>query len=823
MESFLQDLKFAIRGLRKNPGFAAVCVLTMALGIGANTAIFTVVNAVLLRPVPGVAHPEEIVTLERLQKNNPDYVFGYPDYLDYRDQARSFAGLAGRCRARMTLTHNATELVIGELVSGNYFSLLGVPPVRGRVITPSDVQVEGESPVLVLSYALWEREFGADPAIVGKSVQLNRHPFTVIGIASPDFLGSVTGSPTDVWMPLTMQPAAIPRMSQGILASRNAGWVGIFGRLKPAVRIEEARIEIQTIAASLAAAYPQSNEHRGADVIGSFGMDPDDRDALKKFFGLLLASVGLLLLIACSNVANLLLSRGDSRRREIAMRLTLGATRLRLMQQLLTEALLLSLVAAGLGLLLAPWTANLIVAFRQPLYAMRNITTAPDVRVLAFTVTIAILTGILFGLAPAQQSSTPDLVVSLKENTAGASRRSRLRNSLVVAQVAVSLLLLVTAGVVLHKMQAVVSQNPGFVTTNVLMMSVSPTIQGYSEEQGERFYNALLQRVSEIPGVKSASLATTVPPIDFSSRISIFYEGQAPPREYLAGHEFEAGIRVDLNNVAPGYFETLGIPILQGRDFTARDTSEAPPVAILSERLAKRLWPKEGAIGKRIEWPTTSGPARPPIEVIGVASDTKYRSLFSEPPLLMYLPVFQNYSASDNLIIHTVADTAATLPSVHQAVASLDASMPVFGEKSMADEIADSLWQQRMASGLLGSFSFLALALAGIGLYAVVAQWTGRRRHEIGVRMALGANPRDVLRLVLSHGARLAGVGAVIGLLISAEVTSLVSESLFESSEIDLTATAFITALLALIVLLASYIPARRAMRLDPMVALRHE
>lgn len=812
-----------MRGMRKSPGFALVCVLTLALGIGANTAIFTVVNGVLLRPVPGIANAGELVTLERLQKNNPDYGFGYPDYLDYREQAHSFTGLAGRCRARLTLNHGATELVIGELVSGNYFPVLGVSPAQGRVISPSDVQVEGEAPVVVLSYSLWERAFGSDSAIVGKSIQLNSHPFTVVGIASRDFLGSEIGSPSDLWVPLTMQPAAIPRMSSGVLASRNAGWVGIFGRLKPGVRLDAARTEIQTIAARLAAAYPQSNEHRGADVIPSFGMDPDDRGALEKFFTLLLASVGLLLLIACSNVANLLLSRGDARRREITMRLTLGATRGRLVQQLLTEGLLLSLLAAGFGLLLAPWIANLILAFRQPMYAMHNIATAPDSRVLAFTIFVAVLTGILFGLAPALQSSKPDLVVSLKENTPGGGRRSRLRNSLVAAQIAITLLLLVTAGSVLNKMRSVVNQSPGFTTTNIVMMSLSPTIQGYSEAQGERFYSALLQRVGEIPGVKSASLATTVPPIDFSGRISIFYVGQAPPREYLAGHEFEVGIRVDVNNVAPKYFETLGIPILQGRDFSARDNGNTSPVAILSKKLAKRLWPAENAIGKRIEWPTTSGPARPPIEIIGVAADAKYRSLLTEPPLLLYVPVSQNYSASDHLIIRSGADPTEVLPAVREAVSSLDASMPIFGEKSMADEIADSLWQQRMASGLLGSFSFLALALAGIGLYAVVAHWTGQRRREIGVRMALGANPRDVLRLVLSHGAQLAGVGAAIGLLISAAVTSVVSEFLFGASRFDLTATALLTALLATIVLLASYLPARRAMRLDPMVALRHE
>jgi putative ABC transport system permease protein len=822
-ESFLQDIRFALRGLRKTPAFSLVCILTLALGIGANTAIFTVVNGVMLRPVPGVPRAGEIVTLRRLQKNNPDYAFGYPDYRDYRDQNRSFAGLAGRCRTRLTLNHGATELIVGELVTGNYFSVLGVNPELGRVILPADVATDGESAVAVLGHALWERAFGSDPGIVGRSIQLNGHAFTVVGVAAKQFSGSELGSPTDVWVPLTMQPAAIPRMSSGVLESREAGWVGIFGRLKTGVPLKEARSELQTIAARLAAAYPQSNEHRSVDVVRSFGMDPDDRTVLEKFFGMLLASVGLLLLIACSNVANLLLSRSETRRREIAMRLALGASRSRLVRQLLTEGMLLAAVAGGLGLLLAPWTASLILAFRQPLYALQNVVTTPDIRVLGFTILATMLTGVLFGLAPALQSSKPDLVVTLKENTAGAGRRSRLRGALVVSQMAITLILLVTAGVVVRKMRVVLNQDPGFRTSDLLMMSVSPSIQGYSEARGELFYSELLHRIGDIPGVQSASLATTVPPIDFSGRISIFYEGQASPREYFAGHEFELGIRVDVDNVAPRYFETMGIPLLEGRDFGERDTTASTLVAIVSQRLARHLWKDGRAIGRRIEWPSMQGPTRPAIEIIGIAADAKYRSLLSDAPLLLYLPVFQNYSASDNLVVHTTGDPTNVLTDVHRAVASIDASLPIYREKSISDEIADSLWQQRMASGLLGSFSMLALLLAGIGLYAVVAHWTSRRTQEIGIRMALGANPRDVLRLVVGHGARLAAAGVLAGLAVSLEVTRVVSGMLYGTRAVDVPAMACISSLLAVVAVFACYIPARRAMRVDPMVALRQE
>ena len=823
VESFLQDLKFALRGLRKNPGFSLVCTLTLALGIGANTAIFTVINAVLIRPVPGVANPAELVIFERLQKNNPDYSFGYPDYLDYRYYNQSFTGLAARCRAPLGLSHGTTERITGELVSGNYFSVLGVNPARGRLIVPEDVRADDESPVAVLSYGIWQRVFGADPQIAGKSILLNGYSFTVVGVAAAQFEGTTAGSPTDVWLPLTMQPEAMPRMSHGVLHNRNSGWIEIFGRLKPHVSLVAARSEMQAIAGRLAIAYPESNEHRSVDLIPSFGMDPDDRATLQKFFGLLIASVGLLLLITCSNVANLLLSRADSRRREIAVRLALGASRGQLVRQLLTEGLLLSFLAGGLGLLLAPWTGRLILAFRQPLYALRNVDTSPDTRVLAFTLMVALLTGVLFSIAPALQGSKPDLVVALKDNAPGLGRRSRLRNVLVSSQVALSLVLLVVAGVIVRRMQKIVNQDPGFITSNLMMMSISPSIQGYSELQAQRIYEELLARIERIPGIQSASLAGTVPPEDWSSRVSIFYEGQVPALDYYRGHEFEVGIRVDMNNVAPKYFRTMGIPILKGRDFSELDRPGAPLTAIVSQRLAQRLWPGQDAVGKRIEWPSWVGAPRPPLEIIGVSADAKYRSLMADSPLLLYLPELQNYNGTPRLVIHTLADPAGLLPTVRSAVASLDANLPVFAVKTMSEQVGDSLWQPRMAAGILGSFSFLALVLAAVGLYAVVAQWMGQRTREIGIRMALGAKPRDVMRLVFGYGTALAFWGIVVGIFVASGAARIVSAQLFGAGSTDVLTMALIVVLLLLVTLAACYIPARRAMRMDPMVALRYE
>jgi predicted permease len=822
-ETLFQDIRYALRGLRKNPGFAIVCILTLALGIGANAAMFTVINAVLLRPVPGVANPGGLVILERLQKNNPDFAFAYPDYLDYRDQSQSFTGLAARCRAALTLTHGTTERITGELVSGNYFSVLGVNHAVGRLIAPEDVQTEGAEPVAVLSYGIWQRDFGANPEITGRSVQLNGRNFTVIGVAAREFAGTTVGSPTDVWVPLTMQPAAMPSMSQGVLRNRNAGWIEIFGRMKRDVRLADARSELQLIAGRLAAAYPESNEHRSVDVIPSFGIDPDDRAALEKFFGLLIGSVGILLLISCSNVVNLLLSRADSRRREIAVRLALGAGRGRLVRQLLTEGLLLSLLAGALGLLLAPWAGQLILAFRQPLYALHNVDTTPDVRVLAFALLVAIVTGVLFSLAPAWQSSKPDLVVTLKENTPGAGRRSRLRGVLVSSQVALSLVLLIVAGVTVRRMQEIVNRNPGFSTSHILMMSVSPGIAGFSEAEGERFYEALVARVAQVPRVASVSLAATIPPLDWSSRVSIFYEGQAPPLDYYRGHEFEVGLRVDLNTVAPSYFRTMGIPLLQGRDFSERDHAGGPLVAIVSHRLAQQLWPNANAVGKRIEWPSWEGAPRPPLEIVGVAADARYRSLLADAPLLLYVPESQNYDGTQTLVVHTAANPEDLAGAVRSAVNSLDRSLPVFAVKTMSEQVGDSLWQPRMAAGIVGSFSVFALLLAAVGLYAVVSQWMGQRTREIGIRMALGAKPADVMHLTLSYGAKLAVWGIAVGILFAAALSRFVSALLFGTSQADVLTTAAVAALLLLVAMMACYVPARRAMRVDPIIALRHE
>jgi predicted permease len=824
MEGFWQDLRHAVRGLRRSPGFTVVAVLALALGIGANTSIFTLLNAVLLRPLPGVENPAQLVTFKRLQLNNPDYSFGYPDFLDYQKQQNSFTGLAGHCRTPLSLSHGITERIRGDLVTGDYFSVLGAKAVLGRTIVREDVEAPGSSPAVVLSYGLWQRAFGSDSSEIGRAIRINGHSFTVVGVAGGNFTGTVPGAPVDAWLPITAQPQAIPRMTSDVLQSRAAGWIGIFGRLKPGVAMQAAQAEMKTIAARLAQAYPQTNEHRGVDLFAGVGVDPDDKEILQGFLGVLLAAVGLLLLIACGNVANLLLVRATGRRREIAIRMAMGASRRRLIRQLLTEGVLLSSLAGVAGLLLAPWTASLILAFQQPLYPMTSLDLAPDFRVLCFTLAVAALTGILFGLAPALQSSKPDLVVSLKEGARSAgSRRSRLQSALVTIQVALSLVLLMGAGLALRSMRNVLSSEFGFKAENLVLLSMDLSIQGYSEQQGQTFYQHLMERLEATPGVQSASLAGTVPPQDYSGRISLFYEGQAPAPEILRGHEFELGIRVDDNVISPNYFGTMGIPLVAGRDFTSRDNSAAPRVAIVNEKLAERLWAGESPVGRQIEWPSPEGERHGPIEIIGVAKDTKYRSLLAEPSTLIYLPVLQNYNGRETLLVRTAGDPSGVVPALRNVVAGLNVDLPVYGVKTMSEQVADSLWQQRMAAALIGSFGALALLLTAVGLYGVISHWVAQRTHEIGVRMALGATPKDILGLVLGRGMTVAVLGVVLGVLAARGATRAMSALLYGVGTTDAGTFAAASLLLAAVALAASYFPARRATKVDPMAALRDE
>jgi predicted permease len=829
MENLLQDIRYAARLFAKSPGFTCLAVAALALGIGANTAIFSLINSVLLRPPGGIQKPGRLVMLERVQNGALLGSFSRPDYLDYAEQTRTLTGLAASCRTPVSFSDGDERpplRIRGELVSGNYFSILGARPALGRLLLPSDDGAPGAHPVAVLSFGFWQRVLGSDPNVVGTTIDLNGYGFAVVGIAAPDFNGIKTGQESDVWVPVAMQPQTIPRMSTNMLQERNAGWLNLFGRLAPGASVEQAQSELATIARRLEQAYPETNQGRTVAVRSGFGLSSTDRAQSRTFLGLLLGGVFLLLLIACGNVANLLLVRAMARRREIAVRLAIGASRGRLIRQLLTEGVLLSLLGGVAGLLIAPWAAGLITVYVKPSNVLAGVDHKLDPRVLGFTLLVSIATGILFGLAPALHASRPELTSSLKDGSpASGHSKSRAQSLLIVSQVALSLVLLIGVGLTVRTMQRILAVDRGFDSRNLLLMSFDLSIQGYTQRTGTQFYTQLWDRLESLPGAVSACTAKNVPPTDWVDGRPIFREGEAAPPEQLKIRD-DLGVKVACDAVSPGYFSTLGIGLLQGREFTIRDNGDSPPVAIASERLARQLWPGGNAIGKRIQmpqWPDYA--AGPPVEIVGIARDVPHRSLTEELPLMLYYPVLQNYDGRATLVVRT-ADSVRPGQlgqAIRDEVASIDKNLPLFGVQTMDDHVADGLWEQRMASGLIGAFGLLALALSGLGLYGVIAHWVGLRRHEIGVRMALGARSRDVVSLVVRHAMLLSALGICFGLAAALALTRLLTGLLFGVSALDPAIFTASSLVLASVGLLASYAPARKATRVDLVAVLRQE
>jgi predicted permease len=844
LETLFQDVRYALRMLRKSPAFAVVAVLTLALGIGTNTAIFSLVNAVLLRPLSGIANPNQIVSMFRMQANDPFSVMGYPDYKDYRDRSQSFSGLAAHCATWMNLGSGTPERIMGDMVTGNYFSVLGVRPVFGRMIIAEDDKTQDGSPVVVLSYSLWQQKFGASHGILGSTINLNGYPFTVIGVAPRQFIGVLAGVPADVWVPMSMLNEAMPSAAgQHYFDERAWGWLRVFGRLRPAVSPEQAQAEMQTIARQLALAYPNTNTGRTVALEHGVGIDPDDRASLSDFLGLLFAAVGLLLVIACANVAGLLLVRATGRQREIAIRLALGADRLRLIRQLVTEGLFVSLLSGALGFILAPWTIAIAVHYAQPASVLRDSNITPDAGVLVFTLIISLLAGVAFALLPAWRASSTDVLKSLKEGTPSNRRtQSLLHQMLAAAQVGASFLLLIAAGLLFHDMHRILNADPGYRTTNIFPAYIDLTEQRYQEAdngalgalrnaegesvaagRAELFYRQILGRLGRLPQALSASLSTSVPPNPWPGGVSVFHPGEEPPQQVLRGHEFQLGVRVNIVTASPDFFATMGIPLMQGRDFTWEDDANAPGRAIVSRNLAERMWPGEDAIGKRISLPSLVGAPRPPLEVVGVAADCKYRSLTGPAPLILYVPLSQNYSGRVTIAMHTALPPGVVAAELRREVAALDKTLPIFEMKTMQEHVASSVWQQKMASSLIGAFGMLAVFLATLGLYGVIAHSVSRCTHEIGIRMALGAQPGQVLRMVVREGMLLTATGVAGGIVAALGLTRFMASLLFGISPTDPLTFAAVTILLMSIALAACYIPARRAMRVDPMTALRYE
>jgi predicted permease len=834
MENLWQDLRYGFRVLRASPGFFAVAILSLALGIGANTSIFSVVNAALLRPLP-VTEPDRLAFLFNGSQANPYGTSSYPDYVEYRDKNEVFSDVLSYSSITVSArSDDLTDLLSGSIVSGNFFDVLGVRAALGRTFRPEEDQTPNTHRVMLISHGLWERRFGADPGLIGQQLTLNGHSFTIIGVTPAGFNGPEVLETNDIYVPMMMQAVVRPPrggfsgdMNPDLLTRRGSRWLRIIGRLKPEVSIELAQAAMTTLAAQLEQAYPETNRDTLATLFPVSKVDPRAYTELVSVAGLLLAVVAIVLLIACANVANLLLARASGRRKEIAVRLALGASRSRLVRQLLTESLLLSLGAGVGGLLLALWTNDLLKTATPPdgIFSF-TLDYHLDGRVLAFTFVLSLATGVIFGLAPALQASRPELLPALKDEgpaVAQGRRRFNLRNLLVVAQVALSLVLLIGAGLFLRSLNNAQAIDPGFDAERVLNAQLNINLLRYTRAQGQEFYRQAVERAEALPGVESASLARVVPLTGGGRTSSLLIEGQQGPDTVNRGEA--TGLQdnqntVNTNVVGLKYFQTMGIALLRGRDFIAHDTETAPRTAIVNDAFAKRYFDGEEAIGRRVSFNGAQGPWA---EIVGVVRDSKYRTLGEAPRATAYVPLAQNHETGMALHVRTTANPSSVAGAVRREIQSLDQNLPVTNLQPMNEVVGSSLFAARMGAVLLATFGLLALLLAAVGLYGVMSYTVSRRTREIGIRMALGAQSGSVLRLVLNEGLRLVGSGVAAGLLIAAGATRLLASFLYGVNPLDATTFVAIPLVLALVALLASYLPARRAAKVDPMIALRYE
>jgi predicted permease len=824
LESLWQDLRYGARMILRNPGFTVVSVLSLAVGIGGNTAIFSVLDKVLLRTLP-VDDPERLVTVGVSGTNGVRTAFTYPDFADFRARNEVFEGLVGYTPRPLTLTHGGeAERVQGMIVSGNYFDGLRVQPALGRGFIPEEDRTRGSHPVVVLGYGLWQRRFAADPGILGRTLSLNGYSFTVVGIAPPEFTGTIRGITPDAYIPVMMQGQVSPGWRLDPLfgpRSRSLSWLEILGRLKEGVGREQAEAAMTVLGGQIARANPSQDGTPRAEpkfvlADGSQGNNSLLRD-LRFPLQMLMATVGLILLITCANVANLLLARAGARQKEIAVRLATGAGRLRLVRQLLTESLLLAGLGGLAGLALAAGLGGVLASFTPPNnFSTVTLDNKLDWRVLGFTFGLSLLTGVLFGLAPALVTSRPNLVSALKDESAlfGAGvRRLSPRNLLVVGQVALSLIVLVGAGLCVRSLRNLQSIEAGFDPSRVLVLSADVSLSGYNNERGLNFYSLLTERIRTLPGVEAVSVAALVPlGGGFGMNFVANVEGHAPqPGESLT---------LDYNIVGSDYFRTLKIPLLEGREFLASDTDSSAKVAIVNETAARRFWPGQNPIGRRLadsraffdtEWK----------EIVGVVKDSKYRTLIEEVQPTIYVPLSQDYRSNMALHVRTAGSPETMLAAVRREVQAMDAKLPLYDVKTLEEQKSGSLYTSRMAATLLTVFGLLALLLAAVGLYGVVAYAANRRVREIGIRLAMGAQGHQIRRHIMREGAAMVMIGLLLGLGGAIACTRLLESFLFGVTPLDPLAFAGAAGLLAIVALLANYLPARRASRISPMSALR--
>jgi predicted permease len=816
LETFWRDLRYGARALGKNPGFTMAAVLAIALGIGVNTGIFSVLNGVALRLLP-IPRAEQIVSVDqifhgKLSRNvhGEPGLFSYPEYKNYRDHNHVFTGLlAYEPFLEATLGGESPTQLMGAAASCNYFDVLGEKPELGRVFVDADCNAPGASAVVVLSDDLWRSRFGADPSIVGKSISLNRAKFVVIGIAAPGF-GGLDPWPSAFWAPVTMQKELEP--ARDFLNEDNTGWLGMLGRMQGGVSIEEVRSDLRVIAARIDEQYPGRTTtlviHRA-----TFMGRPEERTVVFAIGGVVMAAVGLVLLIACANVANLLLARASARQKEIVIRLSIGGSRWQIVRQLLTESLLISFLGGMLGSLVAFWSMEGIAQFviaHLPHGSPRLVWNVnPDLRVWGYSLVLTVLTGIVFGLAPALHATRQDLSTAIKEDSAGLTGKAGsggfLRSTLVGLQVAVCMILLIAAGLLMRGLYAAQTVDPGFEMKGITQAMFDLPSQGYGDERARAFQRELMARVASLPGVDGVEQARVTPLNDQFMGTGMTLAGETETRQ------------VEFNIVSPGFFSMLGMPIVRGRGFSKEETQADAGVMVVTESTARRLWPGGDAVGK-----TVRSFENKEYQVVGVVRDAQASHLGEPGGIFIYIPAGPKEQAELQLLVHSMSGDSATANGIRDVARTLDANLVV--DVTKLEENLE-LWRtpSRIVAALSGALGTLALLLASIGVYGVVSYGVSQRIREIGIRMTLGADGKDVMRLLLRQAMRPVLIGALVGVAGCAAVSQILSKVLYGIGSHDPIAFVGVPAFLLGIALMASYIPARRATRVDPVVALRYE
>jgi predicted permease len=813
--NLLQDIRYALRAMRKSPGFTAVAIITLALGIGANTAIFTVVNAVFFNPIP-VKDAQRLVNIYTIDPGVASRGFTYmpislPNGQDIARDIDAFSGVSiyafGGVGVSMTV-NGQPDRYAADPVTANYFEVLGVPAALGRTFRPEEGQ-DGAAPVVVLSHGLWERKFAANPNVIGQTVLLNGQGFTIIGVAPTGFQGPTSLGGPDMWVTMAMHDQIFSGLLKTLFKERRALFFAAVARLKDGANLEQARQQLKGLGANLEQAFPAANKGRtfAAIPLLQASVGPDFRSFLSLVGAVLMTVVVLVLLIACANIANLLLSRAAVRKREISIRLAMGASRSRIVAQLLTEATVLAIAGGGLGLALAVIGRDLLWHFRPPFLAASNLSLPLDGRVLLFTLLIALATGVIFGLVPALQSSRPDLVSELKERTGTEMFSSRIfsvRNVFIMVQVGLSLVALIGAGLFL--------MDPGFDTHNLGMITFDVGSLNYEASRVKEFERRVLEVVQTTSGVRAATLSSSVPLINGGFGRSIFLEGSDPNAN-------RNGMFAQVSNVSPDYLQTMGIPLLRGHSFDSSVREDSPRVVVINESAARRFWPNDEAIGKRFKFFGDDAW----VQVIGVARDSKYNTLGEDPRPYMYLSLLQYPNPAVTVFFRTGPETQSMLGTLRSNVQELDHNLPLTNVWPIGEVFDQALWAPRFGAGLLAVFALIAMLLCAVGIYGVVSYTVGQRVREIGVRLALGAQPRDVLLMVLRQSAVTMALGLGVGLVASFALARFIVSLLFGVSANEPLAFLSIALVLAIVGLLASFIPARRAAKVDPMVALHYE